>query len=116
MHLVGEKPMNMPYYLHKSLSKMSEFMRNKKRPKTALYHKGLMMMIINEEPKRMGISWSTLMGQPLTNPRARILPPKKRSTKATAVGCRSTRVSRKVLGTTTIVEIDIESEEGSDNE
>jgi hypothetical protein len=113
MHLVGEKPMNMPYYLHKSLSKMSEFMRKKKRPETALYHKGLIMMIINAELERMGISWSTFMGQPLTKPRARILPPKKRSTEATTVGCRrSTRVSRKVLGTTSIVEIDTESEEG----
>jgi hypothetical protein len=113
----GEKPMNMPYYLHKSLSKMSEFIRKKKRPETSLYHKGLIMMIINAELERMRISWSTFMGQPLTKPRAIILPPKKRSIEATIVGSRrSTKVSKNVLGTTSIVEIDTKSKEGSDNE
>jgi len=58
MHLKGQKLFNMPYYLHKSLSKMAEFMRKKRNPNTALYHKGLIMMIINEESERMGISWT----------------------------------------------------------
>jgi len=58
----------------------------------------------------------TFMGQALTRPRDRILPPKKRSSQkseATIVGFRiSTRISRKVLGTTSIVDNDTGSKEG----
>jgi hypothetical protein len=77
MHLTGDKPLNMPYYLHKSLTKMVESMRKKKSPDTALYHKGFIMMIINAELERLGVPWSTFAGQATTKPWARVLPPKK---------------------------------------
>jgi len=57
---------------------MAEFMREKKNLQNALYHKGFMMIIINVELERMGVPWSTFMGQTVTKPRARIIPPKKR--------------------------------------
>jgi hypothetical protein len=94
---------------------MVEFMRKKKNPETALYHKGFIMIIINVELERMGVPWSTFMGQTVTKPRDRILPPKKRPSQkdeATTVGCRrSTRVSRKIMGTTSIIDSDTGSEE-----
>jgi hypothetical protein len=95
LHLRGEKLLSMPYYLHKSLSKMAEFLRKKRNPETALYHKGLIMMVISEELNILGVSWSTFMGSTLTKPKMRTLPPKKRPEGVT-IGCRrSTRVSRK---------------------
>ena len=109
LHLRGEKPLSMPYYLHKSLSKMAEFLRKKRNPKTALNQKGLIMLVISEEMNILGVSWSTFMGSTLTKPKMRTLLPKKRLEGVT-IGCRrSTRVSPKVLGTTTVVEKDTKS-------
>jgi hypothetical protein len=81
LHLKGDKPLSMPYFLHRSLSKMAEFLRKKQNPETALYHRGLIMMIINEELNRLGISWNTFMGSTLSKPKMRTLPPKKRTEK-----------------------------------
>jgi hypothetical protein len=115
MHLIGEKALNMPYYLHKSLTKMVEFMRKKRNPEIALYHKGLIMIIINVKLERVGVPWSTFMGQTVTKPRNRVLPPKKRpgqKEEATISGCRrSTRVSRKIMGTISIIDNDTGLEE-----
>jgi hypothetical protein len=109
LHLRGGKPLSMPYYLHKSLSKMVEFLRKKRNPETTLYHKGLIMMVISEELNRLGVSWSTFMGSKLSKPKMRTLPPKKRLEGVTIGYRRSTRVSQKVLGMTTIEEEDTES-------
>jgi len=67
-HLKGDKPLDMPYYLHKSLTKMGESLRKKKSLETALYHKGFIMMIINAELERLGVPWSTFARQVTTKP------------------------------------------------
>jgi hypothetical protein len=102
MHLIGCKPLNMPYYLHKSSTKMAESMRKKKSPDTALYHKGFIMMILNAELERLGVPWSTFVGQATTKPQATVLPPKKKLSQMrggmTPWCRRSTRISKRVMG------------------
>jgi hypothetical protein len=114
MHLTGGKPLNMPSYLHKSLTKMAESMRKKRSLETALYHKGFIMMIINAELERLGVPWSTFAGQIATKPRARVLPPKKelsqRRESMTPRCRRSTRMSKKVMGSNPIIHSATESE------
>jgi hypothetical protein len=57
-HFTGKTPLNLPYFLHKSLTKVCKKIRAQPLSmKTTLCHFGLIKLIILEELKQQGRSW-----------------------------------------------------------
>jgi hypothetical protein len=57
-HFIGKTPLNLPYFLHKSLTKVCKKIRAQPLSmKTTLCHFGLIKLIILEELKQQGRSW-----------------------------------------------------------
>jgi hypothetical protein len=62
LHLNDEKPLNLPYYLLHSLTKMSRAIQKKtKNMDRSLYHHGLIKMIIKHELMKQGMVWSEFL-------------------------------------------------------
>jgi len=62
MHLNDEKPLNMPYYLLHSLTKMSiAIQKQTKNIERSLYHHGLIKMIVKHELMKKGMGWSKFL-------------------------------------------------------
>jgi hypothetical protein len=57
-HFTGKVPLNLPYYLHRSLTKMSHKVQTKPdHIQNALFHFGLIKMIIVEELRKRERTW-----------------------------------------------------------
>jgi hypothetical protein len=57
-HFTGKTPLNLPYYLHRSLTKMSHKVQAKpEKIRNTLFHYGLIKLIVLEELKRRERTW-----------------------------------------------------------
>jgi hypothetical protein len=57
-HFTGKNPLNLPYYLHISLTKMSHKVQAEPdKIKNTLFHFGLIKLIVLEELRRRGKTW-----------------------------------------------------------
>jgi hypothetical protein len=58
LHFTGKKPLNMPYYLLKSLTKMASKVQAKpQKASNSLFHHGLIKLIVLEELSRRNKTW-----------------------------------------------------------
>jgi hypothetical protein len=81
LHFTGKQPLNMPFYLLKSLTKMSSKVQAKpQKASSSLFHHGLIKLIVLEELNRRSKTWDYLcFGENLGkkfNPRKEELPHK----------------------------------------
>jgi hypothetical protein len=61
LHFTGKKPINMPYYLLKSLTKMASKVQAKpQKASNSLFHHGLIKLIVLEELSRRNKTWDYL--------------------------------------------------------
>jgi hypothetical protein len=62
LHFTGKKPLNMPFYLLKSLAKMSSKVQAKpKEANNSIFHHGLIKLIVLEELSRRNKTWDFLL-------------------------------------------------------
>jgi len=62
LHFTGREMLDIPFYLYRSLGKMSD--KIQKMPQTAekhLFHFGLMKLLVLEELRKLGRDWNTLL-------------------------------------------------------
>ena len=60
LHFVGKRSLDFPFYLYRSLAKMSDKVQDKKEGnETSLFHHGLIKILVLEELKRLGRGWSS---------------------------------------------------------
>jgi hypothetical protein len=96
LHFTGKKPMNMPFYLLKSLTKMASKVQPK--PQNAnnnLFHHGLIKLIVLEDLSRRNKTWDYILfwgefGQEVQskkrgNPSQQLTSPKTSKTKRRAL-------------------------------
>jgi hypothetical protein len=76
MHLMEEKPLNMPFCLPKILTKIVANVRKRQNPESGLYHRGLIKMLISTELDKLSIPWDVFSRGIRTKPLAMVLPPK----------------------------------------
>lgn len=58
LHFIGKDSMNIPFYLLRSMGKMSDRVQAKfKAVETSVFHSGLIRMLVMEELKKRNISW-----------------------------------------------------------
>jgi hypothetical protein len=58
IHFTGKVEMNIPYYLLRSIGKMSERIQSKSKDvDSILFHSGLIIMLVSEELGKKEISW-----------------------------------------------------------
>jgi hypothetical protein len=58
LHFTGKMEMNIPYYLLRSIGKMSDRVQSKsKAVDTSIFHSGLIRMLVSEELGKKDISW-----------------------------------------------------------
>jgi hypothetical protein len=58
LHFTGKQPMNMPFYLLKSLTKMASKVQDKPQTTSnSLFHHGLIKLIVLEELSRRNKTW-----------------------------------------------------------
>jgi hypothetical protein len=64
LHFEFDQQLNFPYYLWKSLRKMSsQVKKNEKNPSKSLYHHGLVIILIIEELSKRNEMWESFIGQ-----------------------------------------------------
>jgi hypothetical protein len=62
LHFTGKIEMTIPYYLLRSIGKMSERVQSKsKAVDTSIFHYGLIIMLVSEELGKKYISWEHLI-------------------------------------------------------
>jgi hypothetical protein len=58
LHFTGKVEMNIPFYLLRSIGKMSDMVQSKsKAVDTRIFHFGLIRMLVVEELRKKNISW-----------------------------------------------------------
>jgi hypothetical protein len=58
LHFTGKDEMNIPFYLLRSIGKMSDRVQSKsKAVDTSIFHSGLIRMLVSEELRKRNISW-----------------------------------------------------------
>jgi hypothetical protein len=58
LHFTGKVEMNIPFYLLRSIGKMSDRVQSKsKAVDTSIFHSGLIRMLVSEELRKRNISW-----------------------------------------------------------
>jgi hypothetical protein len=58
LHFTGKIEMNIPYYLLRSIGKMSDMIQSKSKDvDTSIFHSGLIRMLVFEELGKKDISW-----------------------------------------------------------
>jgi len=61
-HFTGREAINLPYYLHKTLAKMSKQVRSKPtKMASRLSHPGLITLLIKELLRKRNIDWNTFL-------------------------------------------------------
>ena len=59
LHFTGNISLELPFYLHRSLSKMADKVQAKSEgSETSLFHHGLMKLLVLYELQRLGRDWS----------------------------------------------------------
>jgi hypothetical protein len=62
MHFTGKEPLNLPFYLLRSLGKMSDKVQAKsKQVDTNIFHSGLIKMLVLEELKKTNSDWDAFL-------------------------------------------------------
>jgi hypothetical protein len=62
MHFTGKEPLNLPFYLFRSLGKMSDRVQAKsKQVDTSVFHSGLIKMLVLEELKKTNTDWDAFL-------------------------------------------------------
>jgi hypothetical protein len=62
MHFIGKKPLNLPYYLYRSLGKMEDMVHTKtKQIEVNLFHFSLIKLLVLEEIKKTNIQWESFL-------------------------------------------------------
>jgi hypothetical protein len=62
LHFTGKIEMNVPYYLLRSIGKMSDRVQAKSKDvDSILFHSGLIRMLISEELGKKEISWENFV-------------------------------------------------------
>ena len=62
LHFVGKRSLDLPFYLYRSLAKMSEkFQVKVEGNETSLSHHGLIKLLVLEELKILGRDWSSFL-------------------------------------------------------
>lgn len=77
LHLKNHQCINLPFFLLKSLSKMTTIAQRKLESNSSLYHHELVKILIMNELGKKGWDWNTfLVGRVMSwKPRARVLSP-----------------------------------------
>jgi hypothetical protein len=58
LHFTGKIEMNIPFYLLRSIGKMSDMVQSKSKVvDTSIFHSGLIRMLVVEELRKKNISW-----------------------------------------------------------
>jgi hypothetical protein len=64
LHFESKELINFPYYLYKSLEKMSKMVRrNSQNPQSSLYHHGLVKMLVEAELRKINKTWDQFLGE-----------------------------------------------------
>ena len=62
LHFIGKVQMNVPYYLLRSIGKMSDRVQAKSKDvDSSLFHSGLIRMLVSEELGKKEISWKNFL-------------------------------------------------------
>ena len=62
LHFVGKKNLDLPFYLYRSLAKISDKVQVKSEVnETSLFHHGLIKLLVLEELKILGRDWSSFL-------------------------------------------------------
>jgi hypothetical protein len=62
LHFTGKESMNLPFYLFRSIGKMSDRVQAKsKQVDTSVFHSGLIKMLVLEELKKTNTDWETFL-------------------------------------------------------
>ena len=62
LHFVGKGSLELPFYLHRILGKMSDnFEIKKEGNETSLFHHGLIKLLVLEELKRLERDWTSFL-------------------------------------------------------
>jgi hypothetical protein len=62
MHFTGKNPLNLPFYLYRSLGKMSDRVQAKDdQVKTSLFHFSLVKLLVLEELKKLNKDWDSFL-------------------------------------------------------
>jgi hypothetical protein len=62
MHFTGKESLNLPFYLHRILGKMSDRVQAKsKQVDTSVFHSGLIKMLVLEELKKTNTDWDAFL-------------------------------------------------------
>jgi len=62
LHLIGKKPLDIPFYLFKSLGKMENNVQAKLDTRNRyIFHHGVIKLLVVEELKRLNRYWLTLL-------------------------------------------------------
>jgi hypothetical protein len=62
LHFEGGPQIDFPHFIWMSLNKMVRGVKSaSKRPKTSLYHHGLMKLLVIHELRKQDISWKKLL-------------------------------------------------------
>jgi hypothetical protein len=62
LHFTGKEAMNLPFYLFRSIGKMSDKVQAKsKQVDTSVFHSGLIKMLVMEELRKTNTDWETFL-------------------------------------------------------
>ena len=62
LHFVGKRSLDLPFYLYRSLAKMSDKVQAKSEGnETSLFHHGLIKLMVLKELKILGREWSSFL-------------------------------------------------------
>jgi hypothetical protein len=62
MHFTGKKPLNLPFFLHRSLEKMADNVQAEAdQPGNNLSHLSLIKLLVVEELRRLNKDWDSFM-------------------------------------------------------
>ena len=62
LHFTGKISLDLPFYLHRSLSKMADKVQEKSEgSETSLFHHGLIKLLVLDELQRLGRDWSSFL-------------------------------------------------------
>jgi hypothetical protein len=62
LHFTGKESMNLPFYLFRSIGKMSDRVQAKsKQVDTSVFHSGLIKMLVLEELKKTNTDWEVFL-------------------------------------------------------
>ena len=62
LHFVGKRSLDLPFYLYRSLTKMSDKVQVKKEGnETYLFHHGFIKLLVLEELKRLDRDWNSFL-------------------------------------------------------